>query len=116
MKLTLRRGLALTSCLLLVSQALLAQVGASSLSGTITDPTGAPLAGASLTLNAADRDFTRTAKTGPDGSYVIPTLSPGRYRLLMSAKGFESQETQPFELSSGQASSLNGTLQVANQS
>ena len=116
MKLGVRRWLFVVSCLLLAGQALFAQIGASSLSGTITDSTGASLANADVTLSASERDFTRAAKTGPDGTYVIPTLSPGRYRFLVSARGFESQETQAFELSSGQAGSLNVTLQPASQS
>jgi hypothetical protein len=116
MRLGVLRGLEVVSCLLLVGQALFAQIGASSLSGTISDPTGAPLANAEVTLSASERDSTRAAKTGPDGAYVIPTLSPGRYQLLVSAKGFESQQTQAFELSSGQAGSLNVTLRLASQS
>lgn len=102
---------------LLVSlcMALSAQVGNSSLSGTITDPTGATVPNATVTLNGVDVSFTRTATTGAAGEYVLPTLPPGRYRLTVSASGFQTQEVQPFELSSGQTGSLNVTVQLSGQ-
>jgi hypothetical protein len=100
---------------LLFSQCLFGQVGSSSLSGTVTDPSGAAVPNASVTLNSADRSFTRTAVTGPGGNYEIPTLPPGRFRIKVAAKGFVSQETEPFELSSGQAGALNVTLHIATQ-
>jgi hypothetical protein len=107
---------ALVASVFLGSAPLFGQVGSSSLSGIITDPSGAPIAHAQVTLQGADRDFVRTATTESDGSYVVPTLPPGRYQLTVSAKGFAGQQTQPFELSSGQAGSLNVTLQIAAQS
>jgi hypothetical protein len=51
----------------------------------------------------------------PNGVYVIPTLPPGPYQLTASAPGFGTQETQPFDLASGQTGSLNVTLMVAHQ-
>jgi Carboxypeptidase regulatory-like domain len=110
-----RNFVALICFWFLMSQRLLAQIGTSSLSGVITDPSGATIAKAEVTLRSADEESVRTALSGSDGSYVIPTLPPGRYRLVVSAKGFGSQETQVFELSSGQAGSLNVTLQLATQ-
>jgi len=76
-------------------------VGSSSLSGTVTDPSGAAVPNASVTLNSADRSFTRTAVTGPGGNYEIPTLPPGRFRIKVAAKGFVSQETEPLNCHQG---------------
>jgi hypothetical protein len=70
---------------------------------------------AQVTLSSSEQTFTRTAITGPAGEYVIPTLPPGNYQVKVTAKGFVEQQTQPFELSSGQAGSLNVALRLASQ-
>lgn len=90
----------------------LAQLGSSSLSGTITDPAGAAIPNATITLRSTNQAFVRTTTTGDTGQYIIPTLPPGRHQLSVTANGFTENRTQDFELSSGQAGSLNVTLQV----
>jgi hypothetical protein len=107
--------LALSCFLVLIPALAQAQVGNSSLTGVVSDSSGAAVAHAQVTLHSADESFVRTGVAGADGAYVIPTLPPGRYRLIVSAAGFGTQETQPFELSSGQTGSLNVTLSVASQ-
>src|SRR5690348_9128390 len=96
--------------------ALYSQVGTASLTGTVTDASGAVVPDAAITLRSVNQSFTRSAKTGSDGQYVIPTLPPDSYQLTVTARGFTEQKTQPFALSSGQAGSLNISLQVAAQS
>ena len=105
----------ISTLILITSGTLVAQVGTSSLSGTVTDPSGAVVPKAMVTLTSAEQTFTRTAITGSEGVYVIPTLPPGRYQVKITASGFVEQQTQPFELSSGQAGSLNVALRVAGQ-
>jgi hypothetical protein len=102
----------LTLCMV---PALYGQVGTASLTGTVTDASGAVVPHAAIKLNSANQTFTRSTKTGDDGQYVIPTLPPDSYRLTVAAPGFVEQQTQPFELSSGQAGSLNIALEVAGQ-
>ena len=94
---------------------LYAQVGSATLSGIVTDPSGAAVPNAEVNLRAAQQSVTRTARTGTSGEYSIPALSPGTYELSVTGTGFVEQKTQPFELSSGQAGSMNITLQVAGQ-
>lgn len=93
----------------------LAQLGSSNLSGTVTDPAGAAIPNAVVTIRSADQAFVRSATSGATGQYVITTLPPGRYQLTVTATGFAESRTQDFELSSGQAGSLNVTLQVKSQ-
>src|SRR3954451_620809 len=92
-----------------------AQVGSAALSGTVSDPSGAAVPNAEVTLSAAQQSVTRTARTGNSGEYSMPALSPGAYELTVSGAGFLEQKTQPFELSSGQAGSMLIKLQVAGQ-
>ncbi len=70
------------------STSLLAQFNAS-LSGTITDPTGAVVPGATVTLKNSGTQATRSAVTGQQGTYQLSELPPGTYSLTATAKGFQ---------------------------
>ena len=115
MKRSLTGILMLICCFAMQLTAAQAQVGNSSLTGQVTDPSGAALPNAQITLHGADESFVRTGTTGRDGVYLIPTLPPGRYRISVASSGFETQETQAFELTSGQTGALNFHLKVASQ-
>lgn len=104
----------LSCCLALLPLAVRAQVGESSLAGLVSDPTGAVVPGAQIALHGADESIVRTVESRVDGTYLIPTLLPGRYRLTVSAPGFETQQTQPFDLRSGQTAAINFDLKLAS--
>jgi outer membrane cobalamin receptor len=71
------------------------------LHGTLTDPSGAAVAGAEITLQSLDsRAKTSRAQSGPDGMYVL-TLAPGRYRVGIQHASFSPAE-QEFHLSPGE--------------
>ena len=74
---------------LLVSQALLAQTGSSSVRGTVLDPQDRPVAGVTLTLTNVERNFTRTQTTNEEGSYAFTAIPPGTYRVEAEASGFK---------------------------
>ena len=114
MKKLLNIVLLLAGCCFILSPATQAQVGESSLAGLVNDPTGAVVSGALISLHGADDSVIRTVQTRVDGTYLIPTLLPGRYRLTVSASGFEAQQTQPFDLTSGQTAAINFSLKVAS--
>lgn len=102
--------------LFLLPVGLQAQVGQSNLAGLVSDPTGAVIARAQIELHSVDGSTIRSVTSRDDGTYLIPTLQPGHYRLTVSAPGFEAQQTQLFELTSGQTAAINFTLQVASSS
>ncbi len=58
------------------------------IAGTVTDPNGALVAGASVTATNIATNYTRDATSGSDGSYAIQLLPPGRYRIEISAANF----------------------------
>src|SRR5436309_11870731 len=61
---------------------------AGSISGTVTDPNGAVVAGASVTLSNALTGYTRTVTSDSSGNYHFNDIPPNNYTLRVSASGF----------------------------
>jgi hypothetical protein len=74
---------------LLFSSFAYAQFNAS-LSGTVTDPTGAVIPGATVTLRDTATQSLRTTTSAAQGTYQFSELPPGDYALNGTAKGFQS--------------------------
>jgi Carboxypeptidase regulatory-like domain/TonB-dependent Receptor Plug Domain len=64
------------------------------ISGTVTDKSGAVVAGAEVTLSSTGGALTRITPTNADGAYVISGLPGGTYDLLVTAKGFQKYTAQ----------------------
>ena len=60
----------------------------SSLSGSVTDPSGAAVAQAEITLLSSDTGSKRMVLSGGNGLYAFAQVSPGKYRLSIKASGF----------------------------
>src|SRR6185503_7939528 len=67
-----------------------AQAGGTTVRGTVKDPQGNLVSGATVTLTDPARNFTRTQQTNQDGAYVFNAIPPGTYRLEVSATGFKT--------------------------
>jgi hypothetical protein len=80
------------------SVCLRAQQFQGSFTGTVTDPSGAVVPGVLVTALQIDTGFTRSAVSLEDGSYTIPLLPPGHYRLTAAKAGFETSSQGPIEL------------------
>ncbi|HLJ44867.1 MAG TPA: carboxypeptidase-like regulatory domain-containing protein [Bryobacteraceae bacterium] len=78
----------IVSALWLLSIVLLSAQGTTSLSGTVTDPTGAVVPAASITLINTDTDAQREAQSDSQGRYAFTQVQPGRYRMMAKASGF----------------------------
>jgi len=63
------------------------------ITGTVTDPSGAVVSGASVSLKSDANGSTRSATTGSNGTYRFSLLSPGNYTVSVSASGFSKSET-----------------------
>src|SRR5262249_11172996 len=92
------------------------QVGTASLAGLVTDPTGASVVNATVTLESITQKYSRSTVTGAAGEYKIPALPPGEYKLVIQASGFQTATETGVSLSSGQASTLGVTLALAGTS
>ena len=62
------------------------------LTGTVADPSGAVIAGASITITNDASGITRTAETNEAGSYNVPFLNPGIYTLSAALGGFNTSQ------------------------
>src|SRR6516164_5231508 len=68
-----------------------AQVVEATLTGIITDPTGATVAGAKLTATNSGTNQSHEAVSDSSGVYTIPALTPGIYHLEVTQPGFKKQ-------------------------
>ena len=78
--------------LLLFSASALAQSTAGRILGTLTDQSGAAVAGATVVVTDVQRGTSRTLTTDESGAYAAPDLQPGTYKIHVEAKGFKSLE------------------------
>src|SRR4051812_41241501 len=67
-----------------------AQVLYGSMVGVVTDPTGAAVPNAAITVTNNDTGLTVTDKTDEAGRFSVPNLAPGRYDLKVVASGFRA--------------------------
>lgn len=91
------------------------QLASASLSGIVTDPAGAVVPQATITLTQTDTNFVRVATTKEDGSYNAEFLPVGPYRVSVSAPGFRTLERSGIVLSVMQNATLNLTLEIGGQ-
>ncbi|HZZ16327.1 MAG TPA: carboxypeptidase regulatory-like domain-containing protein, partial [Candidatus Sulfotelmatobacter sp.] len=82
----------LTAVLILSGVLAQAQSTAGRVLGSVTDQSGASVAGATVVVTDTQRGTSRTLTTDASGDYVAPDLSPGTYKIHVEAKGFKSSE------------------------
>ncbi len=87
-----------------------AQTITSSVNGTVTDPGGAVVAGATITITNVDTNVATTVQTNESGVYNIRFIQVGRYVLTVTAPGFAEQKSNPFTLEAGQIAKLDSKL------
>ena len=84
----------------------------SSLTGTVTDASGAVIAGAAVVCRNSQTGLTYSAKTSPDGMVRFPDLPIGTYEITVSHPGFEQLVRTGLTLLTGRSVDLHLQLQV----
>ena len=92
-----------------------AQETRATLSGAITDPSGAAVTGAHISVINVDTAARFTAESNALGLYRILFLNPGKYRLTVEMSGFRTLVREGIELSTNQAATLDVALQIGTQ-
>ncbi len=84
----------------------------SSLSGVITDPNGAVIQGAVVTVkqDATGQEFKVTTSTG--GNFTLPSMSVGTYTVSVTAQGFKTAVVQGVEINAGTPANVNVALEI----
>src|SRR5215471_7421623 len=99
--------------LLLTGATAWAQAGANAqISGTVKDASGGVLPGVDVTATQTDTGLKRNAITEADGSYVIPNLQPGPYKVEAMLQGFRSFVQTGIVLQVGASPVINVTMAV----
>lgn len=117
MKLSINH-LILTGLLLVLGNlAALGQISStSSLSGAVTDPTGAIVPGASISVKSTATGAEFKTVTAGNGTFAIPALAAGSYNLTVTAAGFKQAILQEIKIDAATPASVNVTLEVGTQS
>jgi hypothetical protein len=91
-----------------------AQSAAADLSGTVRDPNGAVVAGATVTARNKANGLSRETTTDGEGNYQIIGLPPGQYEVSASASGFAKASVTDVVLTVGQNAQLDIPLKLGN--
>lgn len=92
-----------------------AQLYTASLTGTVIDPSGAPIAEAKVALQDAGRGVSRVAWTDRSGRYLFRSLAPGTFALRVEATGFEAVEISDIAIDVGASVSADTKLRLATR-
>jgi hypothetical protein len=111
----LRKSLLLVFGLWLVTALMSAQsITSGDVEGTVTDPTGAVVPGAMVTLTSVNTNGVQTSTTNNGGGFRFAFILPGTYKVDVSASGFQTQEHPGVIVLAGQPTTVNIQLTVAS--
>jgi len=117
---TLLRGHALSLFLcallfpLLVSGNAFAQTGTSSVRGTVVDPQGNAVTGATVTLTSTATNAARNQTTNESGTFVFDLIQPGEYRIEAEASGFKKSVVNDVRALIAKPTEVSVQLEIGN--
>jgi hypothetical protein len=107
---------AIALAVLLAASPLRAQEVTGAISGTITDPSGAPMVGATVTAADVARGTTFPTHTNSDGAYYLTQLPIGRYTVKVESNGFQTAVKPAFDLVLDQVARVDVQMTVGTMS
>src|ERR1700722_4204646 len=84
--------------------------------GTVTDPSGAAIPNATVTLTNVNTNASSKTTTNTDGSYRFAFVQPSTYKVTVSANGFQTQQRPGVVVTSGQPTPVSLQLALAGAS
>jgi Carboxypeptidase regulatory-like domain len=96
----------------LAAATVFAQSDRGSITGTVTDPSGAVVPNAKVTATSLDTGETRETTTSGEGSYTLPELKAGRYKVTVEAQGFKTATVDEYKVAVQVTHSLDLKLEV----
>src|SRR5437763_11695569 len=88
------------------------QTGTSTIRGTVTDPGGRLVSGATVTLTNTQTNAVRTTKSTDSGSFVFDLITPATYRVEVDAQGFKKKAISNVQALIGKPTETNVVLDV----
>lgn len=82
------------------------------ISGTVADPNGAVVAGATVTVKNRDTNVSKTVATNDEGAFSVPFLSPGNYDVTVTNSGFKSSVRENLKVSVDDRITLDFKLEI----
>jgi hypothetical protein len=101
-------------CLLFLASSLHAQVRSGTITGTVTDSSGAVVADAQVTVVDTDTNESYSTKTTSAGTYTVPYLATGNYSVTIVKAGFEKNTEAGLHLDPSQIGKADATLMVGS--
>src|SRR5438270_6266728 len=98
--------------MVLTAAPVLAQSDRGSITGTVTDPSGAVVQNAKVTATSLDTGEVRETTTSGEGSYTLPELKAGRWRISVEAQGFKTATVDEYKVAVSVTHSLDLKLEV----
>lgn len=84
--------------------------------GTVTDPTGAAIANAKVTVSNSATGLNLSATTNSSGGYTVKEVPPGTYKITVEAAGFKRVENNAVTANAGTISRIDSKLQMGKAS
>jgi hypothetical protein len=92
-----------------------AQLYTGSISGSVTDPSGAMIPSAHVNATDQNKGFSFTAMTDPSGRYLLRPIPPGMYTVSVEAPNFQSQRKEGIKVDVNQSVNLDFAVKVGAQ-
>jgi hypothetical protein len=102
-------------CMLALATTALAQVDRATLNGTVTDASGAVVQSVKIELDSPATGLHRETTTNSKGTYQLPALAIGTYKITMSKEGFKPEVLENVEFQVGQSRTIDAQLQVGTR-
>jgi Carboxypeptidase regulatory-like domain len=99
-------------CCLLLAVAAVAQVQNGQFTGTVTDPSGAAIANAKVTVTNPATNYAQTTTTNSSGQYGVRDLPPGVYNIVVQASGFRDFSNKGVTINAGVVTRADAKMQV----
>jgi hypothetical protein len=90
----------------------LAQAAKGSVRGQVTDPSGAVIPNANVSLTTPDGHTVATVTSNAGGTYQVNNLTPGTYIVIANAQGFASSNSKAISVAAGQVKDFNVSLEI----
>jgi carboxypeptidase family protein len=109
------RSLLIVAVVITFASLALGQTSRGTVSGTVTDPNGALISGAEITLTSAATKLNRTTTTNTEGFYRFEAVDPGTYSLKVNATGFGEVVSTGIVVQANQTSDVPTQMAPAGQ-